>query len=143
MAAASVVKGIGSYVASRRQSKALKGQATEEENAGAAQSLRIREQARRAIGDQLAGQSSNGFLGGTGTALDSILESQTNAALDAMMVQRDAATKARALRSEAKMRRTEGYMGLASGLVGAAGSIGAANDDWAQASRGSSSSSGS
>ena len=49
--AANVVKGIGGFVASRQQSKALKGQAREEENAGAAQSLRIRETARKAIGD--------------------------------------------------------------------------------------------
>jgi hypothetical protein len=135
--AANLVKGIGGFVASRQQSKALKSQAREEENAGSAQALRIREQAREAIGDQLAGQASNGFLGGSGTALDSVLESQTNAALDAMTVQRDAAMKARSLRAEAKMKRTEGYFSLASGMLGAASSVSGMRDDWAQARRGS------
>lgn len=136
-AAANIVKGVGGFVASRQQSKALKAQALEEENAGAAQAGRIREQARSAIGEQLAGQASNGFSGGTGSALDAVLESQTNAVLDAMSIQRDAAGRARSLRADAKMRRTEGYFALASGMLGAASSVSGMQDDWAQAKRGS------
>ncbi|WP_324694604.1 hypothetical protein [Novosphingobium sp. RL4] len=137
-AAANVTKGIGGFVASRQQSKALKRQAREEENAGAAQSLRIREQARKVIGQQLAAQSSNGFMGGTGSALDALTESQVNAALDAMTVIRDAGTKAQSLRYEAKMKRTEGWFSLASGLLGSASSVSGMRDDWAQAGQGQS-----
>ncbi|PNU05805.1 hypothetical protein [Novosphingobium guangzhouense] len=140
--AGNVIKGVGGFVASRQQSKALKRQAREEENAGAAQSLRIRDQARKAIGQQLAAQSSNGFMGGTGSALDALTESQVNGALDAMTVIRDAGTKAQALRYEAKMRRTEGNFALASGLVGAASSVSGMKDDWAQARQGQSSGAG-
>lgn len=135
-AGASILKGVGGFVASRQQSAALKRQAREEQIAGAAQSLRIREQARKAIGEQMASQFGNGFLGGTGSALDALTESQVNAALDAMTVIRDAGTKAQALRYEAKMRRTEGAFALASGIMGAASSVSGMRDDWAQAGAG-------
>lgn len=135
---ANIVKGVGGFVASRQQSKVLKRQAREEENAGALQSLRIREQARKVIGDQLASQSSNGFMGGTGSALDALTESQANAALDAMTVVRDAGMRGQALRAEAKMKRTEGLFSLASGMLGAASSVAGMKDDWAQAGQGSS-----
>lgn len=137
-AGANIIKGVGGFVASRQQSKALKRQAREEENAGALQSLRIREQARQAIGQQLAAQSSNGFLGGTGSALDALTESQANAALDAMTLIRDAGMKAQGMRYEAKMRRTEGMFALASGMLGAASSVSGMRDDWAQAGQGQS-----
>ncbi|WP_374414290.1 hypothetical protein [Novosphingobium colocasiae] len=131
-----LLQGIGGFVSSRQQSNALKRQAREEQNAGAAQSLRIREQARKVIGEQLAAQSSNGFEGGTGSALDALTESQVNAALDAMTVIRDAGTKAQALRYEAKMKRTEGWFALANGVLGAGSSVSGMKDDWAQAGMG-------
>lgn len=133
---ANVVGGVGSFLSSRHNSKVLKAQAREEESAGALQSLRIAEEARRAIGQQLAAQSSNGFMGGSGSALDALTESQVNAALDAMTVRRDAAMKAKSLRGEAKSQRRQGAFALAQGLLGAGSAYAGMQDDWAQAGRG-------
>lgn len=140
---ANVIGGVGSFLSSRHNSKVLKAQAREEESAGALQSLRIAEEARRAIGQQLAAQGSNGFLGGSGSALDALTESQVNAALDAMTVRREAGMKAKSLRGEAKSQRRQGAFALAQGLLGAGNAYAGMKDDWAQAGRGQTPSGGS
>lgn len=138
MVAGKLVKGVGGLQAGNAQKKALDRQAREEENAAALQTLRIREQARSAIGDQLGGQWSNGFVGGTGSALDSILESQTNMLLDTLTVQREAATKGASLRAEGKQARTQGRMALVGSLLDIGSTVAGGADDWAQAKRGTS-----
>lgn len=131
--------GIAKNKAGKQNQKALYGQAREEEIAGAEQELRIRSAARKSIGEQLAAQASNGFQGGTGSALDALTESQVNAALDALTVRRDVAGKARSLRAEGDQRRKEGKNGLIEGLLGAASSAASMGSDWASARAGSSS----
>lgn len=135
-AAANVVKGVGGFLSARHNAGVLAKQAREEENAGALQSLRVREEARRAIGQQVAAQYGNGFEGGTGSALDAVTESQVNAALDAMNIRRDAQVKAAGLRSEAGNQRRQGWFSLAEGMLGAGSSYAGMKDDWAQARRG-------
>ena len=107
------------------------GQAREEEAVGAARELRIREAARKAIGDQVAAQASNGFQGGTGSALDALAESQTNAVLDAMTVRREAAGRARSLRAEGDQARSAGRMSAVESLIGGAGAALGMKSDWA------------
>ena len=107
------------------------GQALEEEAAGAAQELRIREVSRKAIGEQIASQSSNGFLGGTGSALDALAESHTNAVLDAMQVRREAAQRAKALRTQGDQARSSGRMSAVESLLGGAAAAFGAKSDWA------------
>lgn len=129
-------QGLAGMMAGNAQSKILKAQAQDELNTGAEQELRIRNQARQTIGRQAAAQGSNGFLGGTGSALDYLMESQVNAELDQMAVRREAATKATALDDEATMRKNAGTSQLVSGLFGAYGASVAQKDDWADARRG-------
>lgn len=135
-AGASLLKGVGGFMAARKNAKTLKRQAREEQNAAALESLRVGEEARRAIGQQLAAQGSNGFEGGSGSALDALTESQVNAALDAMTIRREAGMRANGLRSQAADQKRQGYFALADGLLGAATSAAGMKDDWAQARRG-------
>lgn len=128
--------GLGSLKAGKAQKRQAFEQAREAENTGEANVLRIREQARKAIGEQAAAQAGNGFLGGTGSAIDALQESQVNAALDALQVRRDAAMRARSYRAEGKQALKAGKYALAESMLGAAGSAFGAADDWAQARRG-------
>jgi hypothetical protein len=84
------------------------------------------------------GQFSNGFEGGSGTALDALRESQVNAALDAMAVRRQGIGRSDALEAEGRQAQTEGRFALASGVLGAASPIGGMKSDWAQARSGQS-----
>jgi hypothetical protein len=127
----SVLGGIAKHKAGKRNKRALYAQAREEEVAGSLQELRIRENARKAIGDQLAAQSSNGFQGGTGSALDYLAESQINMVLDTLTVRREAALKARSLREEGRNRASEGKWGLIEGLIGAGSQAAGMASDWA------------
>jgi hypothetical protein len=132
-AGGSIIKGIGGLKAGQQNKKALYGQALEEERAGEAQAMRIRDTARRAMGQQIAGQFSNGFQGGSGSALDALTESQINATLDMMEVRRQAAGKARSMRAEGDMRLSQGKFALAEGLIGAASAVVGQKSDWAAA----------
>ena len=77
--------------------------------------------------------------GGTGTALDALRESQVNAALDAMEIRRQGASRANAARASGDAAAAEGRWGMASAMLGAASTYGQMKNDWAQAKRGRSS----
>ena len=127
----SLLKARAANKAGNAQKKVDYGQALEEETAGAAQEIQIREAARKAIGAQVAAGSSNGFRGDTGSALDAITESQTNMVLDAMRVRREAASKARSLRASGSQAQSAGRMSAIESLIGgAAGAYGQVSD-WA------------
>lgn len=127
----SLLKARAANKAGNDQRKLSYGQALEEETASAAQELQIRESARKAIGQQLAAQSSNGFLGGTGSGLDALAESQTNALLDAMRVRREAAARAASLRSQGNQARSAGRMSAVESLIGGASQVLGMKSDWA------------
>lgn len=124
-----------SYIAGKQNKKALYAQSREELAAGAAKELRIRETARKAIGEQVAAQFSNGFLGGTGSALEALTESQVNATLDALQVRREASARAQGLRSEGDMRARQGTLDAVGALVGTASAISGMQADWAAVRR--------
>lgn len=140
MAAGKIVQGVGQLKAGNAAKNAAFAQAQEAENAGAAQELRIRDSARKAIGEQLASQFGNGMMGGSGSALDALTESQVNAAMDALQVRRDVAMRAASLRASGKQAQSEGRWGMAGSLLGAASSALGMKEDWAQARSGSSAS---
>lgn len=129
----SLLKAHGANKAGNENRKIAYGQAREEEAAGSARELRIRESSRKAIGDQLAAQSSNGFQGGTGSALDALAESQTNAVLDAMTVRREAASRAKSLRASGDQARSAGRMSAVQSLIGGASAALGMKADWAAA----------
>lgn len=135
-AAGSLIKGVGGFMAGQAQKKAAYAQGHEELLAGADKERRVHDEARRAIGEQLASQWGNGLEGGTGTALDAVRESKINEALDVMTLNRDAFMRNRSLRKQGKAAEREGYFSLASGLLGAATSAKQMSNDWAQARSG-------
>lgn len=133
MAGGKLVEGIAGLRAGKQQNKVLKAQARDTIATGNAQALQARDSARKAIGEQVAAQFGNGFLGGTGSALDYLHESQVNAALDALEIRRQAENKAASLRYEGKLRVQEGRNALSGALLGAASSMASAGADWASA----------
>jgi hypothetical protein len=135
-AVGNIVQGIGGYQAGLYNKRVNYAQAQEEEMAGEAEAGRLREQARAAIGEQLAAQFSGGLEGGTGSAIDNLAQSQINATLDAMQLHRDAAMKARSLRAKGDQAKTEGTFALISGVLQAGGKAYSAQQDWAAARRG-------
>jgi hypothetical protein len=138
-AAGNIVQGVGGLLAGNANSKALKKQSRETLVQGNAEETRIREAARATMGEQIAAQFSNGFQGGSGSALDALRESKINATLDAIEIRRQAMGKAAALRAQAKQEKMQGRFALVSGLLGAGSSITKGSADWADARRGQSS----
>jgi hypothetical protein len=131
--AGGAIKALGTISAGRQQQQALVEQGRQENIAGNLQATRIREQARRAIGQQIGGQFANGFQGGTGSALDALSESQINSTLDALQTRRDAATKAASLYTQGNLARQSAGWGAASGLVGTASQLYGLHKDWTTA----------
>lgn len=135
-AAGQLFQGIAGYSAGKRNAAALREQATMAIDTGVAQEARVRAAARAAVGDQIAGQWSNGFEGGTGSAIDAVRESMIQGAMDAMTVRRDAALRAQAYDAEAANAEAEGTNSLLSGLIGGAAKAWSAKNDWAVAHAG-------
>lgn len=134
--AGNIVKGVGAFAAGQANARALHAAAKEEGIAGAAQEAQIREVSRKAIGEQVAGQFSNGFQGGTGSALDALHESAVNAAIDAMRVRREASLRAENLRKQGHHAAVQSWFDLASGILQAGTSWAAMKSDWAAARSG-------
>lgn len=126
-AAGNVIQGVAGYEAGKYNRAVAETEAIEQERAGAAEEGRVREAARVAIGQQLAAQGSNGFAMGTGSAVDALMQSQVNAALDAMTVRRDAALRARSARTAGAIAKAQGDNALLAGMMGAAARV----TDWA------------
>lgn len=128
-----LIKAAGQSNAGTQSRNVLYQQASEAEKVGSAEELRIREAAGKVIGQQRAAQAGNGFAGDSGSALDALRESQINLALDVLQLRRDAAARARSLREEGDMRRTEGRMGAVATLFESAAAAWQMKGDWAAA----------
>jgi len=126
-------EGFGALSAGNYNRDAYEEQAQDELRTSNAQALIVRDRARKAIGEQAAAQGSNGFQVGTGTALDALHESQVNAALDVLEVQRQGQARANAYRTRGAIEATKGRNALVGALLGGAKDIYAMNQDWASA----------
>jgi hypothetical protein len=135
-AVGSVVQGVGGLLQGNANSRALKRQSREELIAGAEEESRVRDAARATMGDQVAAQFSNGFQGGSGSALDALRESKVNATLDALAIRRQAMGKARSLTAQARQAKMEGRFALLSGILQAGSKVAQQRTDWADARRG-------
>lgn len=133
-----LIKGVAGLKAGNAAYRASQAEAHDAELTTNADVLRIRDESRRAIGEQLAAQWSNGFEGGSGTALDALRESQINAAFDAMERRRQGEADARSIRAGGKQARTAGRFALAGGLLEGASNAVNMGGDWAQAKQGTS-----
>lgn len=131
-----VVQGVAGYEAGKYNRDLSRTMATEEGRAGAAREAEIREAARMAIGEQIAGQGGSGFQMGAGSAVDALAMSQVNAALDALAARRDAAGRARSQIVQGKQAFAAGENALVAGMIGAASSIQNSRTDWAAARSG-------
>jgi hypothetical protein len=132
-AAGNLIGGVAGYEAGKFNRAVSRTEAIEAERAGAAQALQIRDAARAAIGRQVAAQGGNGFLQGTGSAIDALAESQVNAAMDALIARREAAGRARSARVAGDIAYAQGSNSLVQGMLGAASSAAGAHRDWAAA----------
>jgi hypothetical protein len=105
--------GVSSWRAGMANANALNAGADGVLRQGAAQESDVRYQSRKAIGAQAAAQWSNGFMGGTGSALDSVYESQVSAALDALRIRQGAQDQANSMNFQARLAREGAWFGLA------------------------------
>lgn len=133
-----VMQGVGGLLAGQSNKKRAFAQAKEEMRASGEEEREVRAAARKQIGEQLAAQFSNGMMGGSGSAIDAIRESQLNAALDARELRRRGLSKSDALKSQGRAAMREGYFALAGGMLGAATGAMKQGSDWAQARSGTS-----
>lgn len=134
----SIVKGLGANAAHKANARALDAQGMAELNAGVAREAAIREDARRAMGAQIAAQADSGFEVNQGSALDALRESQINATLDALTARREAADRKRALDVRAGQERRAGTAALIGAGFDAVTTALAQKSDWASARAGTS-----
>lgn len=130
-----LISGVSGKIAGDKNAKRLNAQAREVELSSLADRTRLREEARAAIGEQLAAQVSNGLEGGSGTALDALRQSQIEAALDVMEMRRQGEMEARSLRTAAKDAKRAGNFALLEGVIGAGSAGFKGKSDWAQERR--------
>lgn len=126
-----VVKGIAANKAGKFNQKVDEANAVDALREGTAQVSRIRDASRIALGRQIGAQGESGFEVGTGTAIESLLESQTNSELDAMDASRTARSRYNAYMLSGQQARSEGKNAMISGLIGAAGSVASGVQDYA------------
>jgi len=134
--AGNILQGVSAFRAGMANASSLHAGADAALRQGAAQEGDVRVQARRAIGAQAAAQWSNGFLGGTGSAIDALHESQVNAALDALRIRQAAQDQANSMNYQARRSKEQAWFGLAAGLLGASSAGAQQVTDWANARRG-------
>ena len=126
-AAGNIVQGVAGYEAGKYNQAVANTEAIEQERAGAAEEARVREAARGPMGARWPTRGRTAFAMGTGSAVDALMQSQVNAALDAMTVRRDAAARARSARTAGAIARAQGDNALVAGMMGAAARV----TDWA------------
>lgn len=129
----SIVSGAASYEAGKYNAAVQRENAISTERDGAMMAERIRRAASARIGEQFAAQGASGFTLNTGSARDAIVESQVNAAMDVLTARREAAAKARGLRSDAAMSNAAAKNAWTAGVLQA----GATAVDWATSKKGS------
>lgn len=131
----SMIQGYGALQAGNYNRDAMDAAARDAEATGVAQEQRVRDRGRQAIGEQIGAQFGNGFQGGTGTALDTLKQSQINAAMDVLEVRRQAAATATSYRNRGAMAAAEGRGAFALALLGGAAKSWSMGEDWATARR--------
>jgi hypothetical protein len=132
----SIVQGVAGYRADKYNRAVAFGNAQAEVARGDEQALRLRNLGRLQLGQQIGAQAESGFEIGTGTAIDSLMESATQHELDAMDAKYEAESRARSYRLSGAAANREGKQALLSGIVGAAGAIAGGVSDYATAKSG-------
>lgn len=131
----SIVQGVAGLQAGKYNKKI--GQANQRQALaeGAEEALRIRRAGRMFLGRQIAAQGESGFEVGTGSALDTLRESQTNIELEAMEAMHQGVTRGVEYARQGDMAYRQGKMQLVEGLFGAASGMAKGASDYAAAGR--------
>lgn len=122
-AAGTIVESVAAYKAGRFNRAVSRTNATNTLRDQTAEEAQIRDQARRAMGLQVAQQAGSGFEAGTGSALDALRESATNASLDILMSRKKARSSADASISQGKLAFAQGRAQAIGGAFKAMGEI--------------------
>lgn len=136
MAGGALLKGVGQFQAGRANKAIAQTNARTSILEGNAQANRIRDLARIQTGRQFAAQAESGFAVNQGSAVDSLVESQTNAELEAMDALRTARSRAAAYQQQGAQAYKEGIYGLAGSVIGGAADVVGGMNDYAQAKQG-------
>lgn len=128
-----LIQGIAGLQAGKYNDKVAKINQRDTLNTGAENAVRIRRAGRMLMGRQIGAQAESGFEVGTGTALDSLFESQVNIELEAMDMMRQSVARGVAFSNEGDLARHQGKLALIQGIVGAAAEVGKAVSDYAAA----------
>jgi hypothetical protein len=131
-----IFKGIAANNAGKFNQSVDQANAVDALREGTEQTQRIRDAGRINLGRQFGAQAESGFEVGTGTAIDSLLESQTNSELDAMDTMRQARSRYNAYMLQGQQARSEGHNALIGGLIGAAGSVASGLNNYATGKKG-------
>lgn len=111
-AGGSLVRGLGGFQAGKVNAKMARAEADAKLRAGVAQDDEIRLQARRAAGEAVAAMGANGGGLGTGSALDTLRDIEIESGIDRLRVKRQASNEASALRTQARLYRSQGAWNL-------------------------------
>jgi hypothetical protein len=119
----SIQQGIAAKSAGKYTRKVMRQNERNALNDGVEQSDRIRTAARIAMGRQLVAQGSSGFEMGTGSALDSLFESQVEREIDLATVRRQSKMKGNAYRQDGDLAYAQGKSAFYGGLISGAASF--------------------
>lgn len=134
-AAGSIVQGIAGVQSGKYNRKVGQRNQRQALDEGAEQALRIRRAGRIFLGRQIAAQGESGFEVGTGSALDTLRESQTNIELEAMEAMHEGVTRGVSYAQQGDMAYRQGKYQLIEGLFGAASGLAKGVSDYAAAGR--------
>lgn len=137
MAGGSLLKGIGQFQAGRANKAIAQTNSRTSILEGNAQATRIRDLARIQVGRQFTAQAESGFAVNQGSSVDDLVESQTNAELEALDAMRTARSRAAAYQQQGAQAYKEGIYGLAGSVIGGAADVVGGMNDYAQAKQGS------
>lgn len=122
-AAGSLISGIGGFQAGTYNARVARQNARNAAIDANAQEAQVRRDARAIAGDAIAAMGASGSALGTGSALDLLRESATNAEMDALNIRRRGAYEYAAGRAEARMARRQGAFTLASSVLKAGSQV--------------------
>ena len=109
----------GTFMSNQEESRGFKLNASEVLREGRLAAQRVREMGERVQGAQRVGFAKGG-VEISGTALEVLAETVSNAETDALEIERTAALQARELRRAARKKETAGTLGLIGAVAGGA-----------------------
>jgi hypothetical protein len=130
-----VAQGFSGFQAGKYNASVADANARQAQLDGAASVTSLQAKYRSAMGNQIAAAGASGFALGTGSTLDVLNQSRLNETLDALNIRRRADMTTQGYEAQAAMARAGARDKLASGFVGAVGTIASNKIDYANQSK--------